>query len=87
MLFVLACACWWVGVLVSGCRCVRVSTFAIFFNISIYIMRYEVTQFPYLQFRAIRNNNVMHARMFEVGRRELATYISEMKFCTVNDIR
>jgi len=65
--------CRWVavGVPVSGCRCVRVSTFAMFLNIIIYIMPYEATQLPYLQFRVIRNNNMAHARIFEVGRRGL----------------
>ena len=90
MRFVLACACGSMGVSVSVCRCVPVSTFAMFLNISTYIMPYEVTQLPYLQFRAVSNNNTVHARIFEVGRGSgvgLATYFRVMKFCRVNDIR
>ena len=84
MHFVLACACESVGVSVSGCRCVPVSTSAIFLNITMYIMPYDVTQLPYLQFRAILNNNMAHAQIFVVGRGGgLATYFRVMKFCRV----
>ena len=62
MRFVLACACG----SVSGCRCVPVSTLAMFKNISMYIMPYEATQLPHLNFRAI-HNNMAHARIFRLG--------------------
>jgi len=84
--FVLACACWSMGVSVSGCRCVPFSLFAMFLNINMHIMPYEVTQLPYIQFRAIDNSNMTHAGIF-VGGRGLATYLRVTKFCMVNDIR
>ena len=75
MRFVLACACGSMGVMVSGCRCVPVSTFAMFLNISMYIIPYEVTQFPYLKFREISNNNMAHARIFEGGKGAGASHL------------
>jgi len=63
-----------------------VLTLAMFTNISMYIMPYETTQLPYLQFRAIRNNNMAHTRIFTLGG-GLATYFRVMKPCTVNDVR
>ena len=44
---------------------VSVSTLAMVVNITMYIMPYEVTQLPYLRFRAIGNNSMAHARIFE----------------------